>query len=84
MITDTIIQMILGVANNLLSVLPEVTFDTESLGGASYSLGSVWMAGNGWFPLDLTFICLGVVVGYQIALLAWRLVVFIWELLPLT
>lgn len=82
MITEALINMLLGVFNFFVGLLPSWGPDITALYASAGSLGAWFHHANGWFPLNLTLICLGIIVTYQVGAFAWRIVLFIWEVLP--
>lgn len=82
MVTDALLTFALSLVRAIAGLLPEWQPDAEPFTTTSTSLGSMAAVGNGYFPVTLLGICLAVVIGLKVALLAWRAVVFVYELIP--
>lgn len=76
MVTEAILGVLAGIVNGLLSLVPAWAPDTSSLSVTTASVGAWAFAWNGYFPVAVLGVCLGIVLAFKIALLAWRLITF--------
>ncbi|QIK83530.1 hypothetical protein [Sanguibacter sp. HDW7] len=83
MILDALIALMASSFTLVLDLIPSWTPPTEAFSQSSASVGSMASAGNGYFPVRVLGICLALVLGLKVALLAWRGVVFVYSVLPL-
>lgn len=82
MIVEALWGMVTGLVAGLFSLIPSWNVDTSAVSTALGAIGSMGSLGDGYFPVTLMCICLGIVLGTKIVLDVWNLVVFLYELIP--
>jgi hypothetical protein len=66
----------------VVGLIPSWSPPTEALASTSSSFGSMAAKGNGYFPVAILGVCLVLIFGLKLALLLWRLVIFVYGILP--
>lgn len=82
MILDAIIGFFLAAFRAVVGLLPTWSPDTSAFSTMSTSIGSAASSANGYFPVSVLGWCLVLILGVKVALLAWRVVLFVYELIP--
>jgi hypothetical protein len=82
MILDAIAGLLLGVLNGVLGLFPAYSLPS-SMTDFSASVGSWVGSANGFFPVVTLGVCIGVILAARAFVLAVRLVVFVYDLIPL-
>lgn len=82
MITQLIIQLVSGLVNGVLGLVPDWSIDMSAVTGFTGSIGGLLGAANGYVPSILLFSCISIIVSVRIVLLGWRLVLFCYTLIP--
>lgn len=81
MIFDLIIGVVMGLLTGVLGLLPD--YDPNFLGFGS-GLGSAIAGANSVFPVVTLGICIAVILGLRMFLLAVAFLVWLWDLVPFT
>ena len=83
MVVDAIVNIVLGLLNSLIGLIPawEVPAALTESFGPNFAGMVAWA--NGYFPMFDLAICLGIIIGVQGVLFVVRLVVFIYDRIPL-
>lgn len=82
MITEQVMGLLTGILNGLLSLMPGWSVDLTAVSGSGASIGSNAYRINEWFPVDILAVCLVLIFTVDIGVAAWRLLVFVYELIP--
>lgn len=82
MITQLVIQLVAGLVNGILGLVPDWSIDMSAVTGFTGSIGALAGAANGYVPSLLLFGCIALIVALRILLLGWRLVLFAYTLIP--
>jgi len=78
-IVTALVGFVCQAAVVVLGLIPSWTPPTDAFGSTSTQLGSMAAVGNGYFPVVVLGVCLTLVLGLKVALLGWRVVLFIWH-----
>lgn len=81
MIIDAIVKVVTALLTGILGLVPAYTLN-GSFTSAGAGLGSALGAINGVFPVGTLGACLGVVLSARLFMLAWNLIVFIYDKFP--
>lgn len=79
MITDAVVVFLLQSVRAVLALVPGWAPPPDAFGQVSVSLGALAAVGNGYFPVVVTGVCLVLVLSLKVALLAWRVVLFVYH-----
>lgn len=82
MIFDALAGFLLVVVSGVLGLFPAYTLP-GSLSDFSASVGGWVTTANGFFPVTTLGVCIGLVLAARLFVLAVRLVVFVYDLIPL-
>lgn len=82
MITTLIIRLLSGIVTGIFGLLPTWNINTQPLTDFTTSIGHFLGGLNGYVPEALTLVCLGILLAIKLALLIWRLILFLYELVP--
>lgn len=82
MITQLIIQLVSGLVNGIMGLVPDWSIDMSAVTGFTGTIGGLVGAANSYVPSLLLFGCISVIVSLRIILLGWRLVLFAYTLIP--
>ncbi len=79
MVIEALIDTIVGIVRGLLSLVPMWAPDADALDTGGMTVGSFASAMNGYFPVTVLGVCLGLVFGFKAVLWVWRIAVFIYH-----
>lgn len=82
MVIEALVALMATSISAVLDVIPSWTPPTEAFSQSSASVGAMAASGNGYFPVKVLGVCLVLVLGLKVALFGWRVIVFIWSVLP--
>lgn len=82
MITALIIDLVAGLVQGILGLVPEWNIDTSAITGFGTDVGALLARANGYLPVTLLLACLGILLAVRLALLAWRTAVFVYSMVP--
>lgn len=82
MITDALVQALLGIVTYLLGLLPYWEAPVADWAQMGAYVGNSARLFGGYFPLGTLAACLGVLVAARFALFAWTVVVWVWGQIP--
>jgi hypothetical protein len=78
MIWHAIFNFFYTVAQYVIGLLPDMTdadlTNVSNITGAFQSVRGYLMTANQFFPVDLAFTVLGVIISFEIALALWKLI----------
>ena len=77
-ITEFMIDLTTGIIAGFIPLLPPVTFDSAGFTATTTAFSRMG-ALNGYFPVATLGLCLGLVFGLKLWMLAYRLVLFIYH-----
>jgi hypothetical protein len=78
-ITEALLNVLVGVVQGFGSLLPTYTVDVSGLTAGATSVGGLAASMNGYAPVLVLGVALAVVFGYWLALLAFRGVVWLYH-----
>lgn len=84
MIIDAILGAFLGALEGLFSIMPAWDPDLDALETNAEKIGEAASLLNGYIPLGTIMIVLGILVTARVALMAFQLIQWVWDRLPLT
>lgn len=84
MITDALIGAFISAFEAILGLMPKWEPDLAELETDAAQLGSAAGMVDGYLPLGMIFISLGILITARIALMVVQLVQWVWDRLPLT
>lgn len=76
-----IVTLMLTVLTGVLGLLP--TYSPPAFDGLGTTLGEGLAAANALFPVTTVGVCLGIVFGVRVFLLAWDAIIWLYRLIPL-
>lgn len=82
MLVEALVALMATSFNAVMSLVPSWEPDTAAFNQTATSVGAMASSGNGYFPVRVLGICIALVLGLKIALMAWRAIVFIYSMLP--
>lgn len=82
MITAAIIELVAGLVQGVLGLVPEWNIDMSAISGFTTSIGSLIGRANGYVPATLLFACIGLLLAMKLAFLIWRGILFVYTLIP--
>lgn len=80
MILDAIVGLLMNLLEGFLALLP--SFDFGSISDFGQPLGASLAAAGKVFPVALLGGCLAAVLGVWVFIHAWRLIVYVYSLIP--
>lgn len=83
MIVTFLIQLVSGLVSGLLGLVPAWNIDTSVMSSFTADIGGLIGRVNGYVPSVLLMACLGLLLVVKLALLAWRVCVFVYSMIPL-
>jgi hypothetical protein len=78
-ITEALISFVAQAARAVLGLVPQWSPPAHAFGQMSHAFGAYAAVGNGYFPVVVTGVCLGLVLALKVGLLAWRVVIFVYH-----
>ena len=82
MIVNAFIELISAIVSGVLSLVPDWTVDVTALAAVGGSIGSTASTLNGYFPVATVGVVLVLLLALQVGLLLWRVVIFVYNLIP--
>jgi hypothetical protein len=82
MITGFLISLVLGVVTGLFSLLPAWSADTGVVSGQANGAGTFLGAFDDYLPERTIVACLALLLVIKLAMFVWRLLVFVYGLIP--
>lgn len=84
MIFDAIIGAFMGVVRAMLNLIPSWEPPAAAMSDQAHTVGAIAAGLSGYFPLTLLGVSIVTLIGARLALIVYRSVTRIWELLPFT
>ena len=66
----------------LVGLIPSWSPPVDVFTGFASTLGAAAAKGNGYFPVAVLGVCVGMIFGLKIALLVWRVILFVYSVIP--
>lgn len=79
MITEALVHFVGQSLRAVLGLIPTWNPPVDPFTGSAYAVGGMAGALNGYFPVSTILVCLTLLVGLKVALLGWRLIVFVYH-----
>lgn len=82
MITDFLVSFVLGLLTGLLSLIPDWSPDLSGLHVAFSEVAAAVQMLNGYFPVDVLGVCVGLLFTVKLAIAAWHGLIFVYDKFP--